>query len=123
MTQLAVGALCLVVVGGIYLASYLPRHAPLALPIGLVVAAGLLEGANVALLSRLKPFAWDKFFLVWRWAQLAYLVVAGMLEYVFVYDGTRGSLLAVLSAMLVLFALDVPIIIAFTVARYERVTA
>jgi len=121
VTEVAVGALALVVVGGIYLASYLPRHAPLALPTGLLIAATVLVGANIVLLSRLAAFAWSTFFLVGRWALLAYCVVAGMLEYVFVYDGTRGSLLVLLSGMLVLFALDVPTIIAFTVARFEAV--
>jgi hypothetical protein len=42
-----------------------------------------------------------------------------MLEYVFVYDGTRGSALIVLTTMLLIFALDVPMIIAFTVAKYS----
>jgi hypothetical protein len=44
--------------------------------------------------------------LVTRWALLAYLVIAGMLEYVFVLDHTRGRVLLVLTLMLVLFAVD-----------------
>lgn len=121
ITEVAIGALALVVVGGIYLASYLPRHAPLALPTGLLIAAAALVGTNMVLLARLPAFAWSTFFLVGRWALLAYCVIAGMLEYVFVYDRTRGGLLALLTGMLVLFALDVPTIIAFTVARFQAV--
>lgn len=55
-----------------------------------------------------------------RWALLAYVVIAGILVFVFVYDHTRGSTLAVLILTLVVFALDVPTIMAFTVARYDQ---
>jgi hypothetical protein len=44
-----------------------------------------------------------------------------MLEYTFLYDHTRGALLAVMTAMLVLFTLNVPLLMAFTVARYQPV--
>jgi hypothetical protein len=121
VTEVAVVALALIVGGGIDLASYLPRHAPLGLPIGLVAAAGALLAVNAVSLARIRPFAWERFFFVGRRALLAYLAVTGMLEYVFVYDGTRGALLVVLSLMLAVFAVDVPTIIAFTVARFERV--
>ncbi|MHB1891708.1 MAG: hypothetical protein ACYCUF_12605, partial [Acidimicrobiales bacterium] len=75
--------------------------------------------AAVALLLRIRPFAWGKFFLVWRWALLAYAVIAGMLAYVFVLDHTRGATLGVLVVTLAVFAIDVPTVIAFTVARYD----
>ncbi len=52
---------------------------------------------------------------------LAYIVIAGMLEYTFIYDHTRGSLLAVMTLMLVTFTLNVPILLAFTVARFQAV--
>jgi hypothetical protein len=44
-----------------------------------------------------------------------------MIEYAFVYDDTRGTQLVILTLMLVLFMLNVPVLAAFTVARYERV--
>jgi hypothetical protein len=121
VTEIATGVLVLIVVGGIYMASYLPRHAPLGVPIGLLCGAGVLIAVDLVLLVRLKSFAWATFFKVWRWAILAYCVVAGMLEYVFVYDGTRGGVLVVLTLMLVVFASIVPTIIAFTVARFQAV--
>ena len=37
----------------------------------------------------------------------------------FVFDHTRGAQLVVMTLMLVLFMLNVPVLIAFTVARYE----
>jgi hypothetical protein len=41
-----------------------------------------------------------------------------MIGFAFIKDHVRGAPLAVVFAMLVIFALDVPLIIAFTVARY-----
>lgn len=111
----------MVVVGVIYIATYLPKHAPLALPTGLVIASTALFTANAVVLARLRLFAWDRFWQVARWALLAYLVIAGMLEYTFVYDHTRGSQLVLMSLMLGLFTANVPILLAFTVARFQKV--
>ncbi|HEY2428783.1 MAG TPA: hypothetical protein VGI06_07630, partial [Acidimicrobiales bacterium] len=74
---------------------------------------------NVVSLSRLRSFAWATFFLVGKWALVAYLVIAGMLEYVFVLDHTRGSVLVVLTLMLAVFAVNIPLLLAFSVARYQ----
>jgi hypothetical protein len=43
-----------------------------------------------------------------------------MLEFVFVLDHTRGAVLVVLSLMLVVFAVDIPVVLAFSVARYQE---
>jgi hypothetical protein len=118
--HLAVLSMALVVVGGIYMASHLPSRPPLGVAVGLLVAAGGVAAANVTLLARIRGFAWASFFLVVRWALLAYFVIAGLLEYVFVLDGTRGASLAVLTCMLALFAVNVPVLMAFTVARYQE---
>ena len=40
---------------------------------------------------RLRDFAWERFLQVAGWALLAYAVIAGMIEYAFVYDKTRGA--------------------------------
>ena len=42
-----------------------------------------------------------------------------MLEYVFVKDGTSGGQLVVLTLSLVVYAVHVPLLIGFTVARYD----
>ena len=83
-----------------------------------VVSAALLL-ASAFLVSRLQQFAWPRFFVVFRWALLAYVISAGMIGFAFVRDHTRGAPLALVAVMLVIFALDVPVIIAFTVARYS----
>jgi hypothetical protein len=121
ITEVAIATMVLVVTGGIYLAAYLPRRAPLGPAVGLLVAAGALLLWNVVTLSRVREFAWDKFFLVGGWALLAYVVIAGMLEYVFVLDHTPGGLLLVLTLMLVVFAVNIPMLLAFSVARYQPV--
>jgi hypothetical protein len=119
VSELAGASLALVVIGGIYMAAYAPRRAPLGPPVVLACASGALLLANIVLLARTKRFAWDKFFLVGKWALLSYLIAAGLIEFAFVKDHIRGGALVVVTAMLVLFALTVPLIISFTVARYQ----
>jgi hypothetical protein len=113
-------SLGLVVIGGILMASYAPRRPPLGAPVALTVVSAVLLLASAYLTSRVRPFAWDRFFLVFRWALLAYVISAGMIGFAFVKDHVRGAPLAVVLVMLVIFALDVPLIIAFTVARYQN---
>ncbi len=119
ITEIGVASMICVIVGVIILASYLPRRAPLGAPVGLLAAAAVLLLVNVALLARLKEFASFRFFQVARWGLLAYLVVAGMLEYTFIYDRTRGELLVVMTLMLAIFTANVPLLLGFTVARFE----
>ena len=114
-----VASMALVLVSGIYLASYLPRRAPLGPAAGLLCGAGALLVVAVLMVARSKDFAWDSFFLVLRWSALAYLVIAGMLEFVFTFDGTRGTMLVVLTLSLVVFAVDIPVLLAFSVARFQ----
>ena len=119
VTELVVTSLALMLAGGVVMAAQLPGHPSLAAPTALLVAGACLTAMAVALLGRARPFAWQAFYLVARWALLAYLVIAGLLVFVFVYDGTSGATLAVLVATLAVFAVDVPTSLAFTVARYH----
>ena len=64
-------------------------------------------------------FAWQRFLQVARWALLAYAFIAGMIEYVFLRNHTSGGPLVVLTLALVVFAVHVPVLIGFTVARYD----
>jgi hypothetical protein len=119
VAALTVGSLALIVVGGILMASYVPRRPPLGVPTALAAVSAALALASVFLLARLEQFAWDRFFLVFRWGLLAYAVSAGMIGFAFIRDHTRGAALALVLVMLVIYALDVPVVIAFTVARYS----
>jgi uncharacterized membrane protein YoaK (UPF0700 family) len=112
-------SLAAVVVGGVWLGSHAPRRPPLALPTVLLVVAAALLLAGVVMITRVAGFSWDTFVRVGRWALLAYIIAAGMIEFAFVRNHTGGAPLAVVTGMLVVFALDVPFIIATTVARYD----
>ncbi|HVE20300.1 MAG TPA: hypothetical protein VNB52_14490 [Ilumatobacteraceae bacterium] len=112
-------SLAAVVVGGVWLGSHAPRRPPLALPTVLLVVAAALLLAGIVMITRVAGFSWDTFVRVGRWALLAYIIAAGMIEFAFVRNHTRGAPLAVVTGMLVVFALDVPFLIATTVARYD----
>jgi len=118
VTQLGMASLSLIVAGGIYLSAHLPRHVPIGPAVVLLVASALLLAVNIFLLSRVRGFAWDRFFEVGKWSLLAYAVIAGMIEYVFVRNHLRGDTLIVLTLSLVVFAVHVPMLVGFTVARY-----
>jgi hypothetical protein len=120
VTQIAMASLALIVAGGIYLASHIPNHVPLAPAVVLLVLSALLLAGNLLALSRVEGFAWDRFFDVGRWALLGYAIIAGTIEYVFVRNNLRGGTLVVLTLSLVVFAVHVPTLIAFTVARYAQ---
>jgi hypothetical protein len=121
VAEIAVAAMALIIIGGIALASRLPRPAPLPLLVALLAAAAVLVLADVALLARLREFAWPVFFQVAKWSLLAYSVMYGVLEFTFVYDHVAGSTLVVLTLMLVVIAVDVPMLFGFSVARYAEV--
>jgi hypothetical protein len=117
---LSTGALCLVIIGGILLASYAPRVAPKSVTFPLLGLAACLLLTSVIQLAQLKEFSRRTFANVFKWALLAYVITSGMIEFAFVRDHTRGSSLVLVTLMLVIFAISVPITIAFTVARYAE---
>jgi hypothetical protein len=119
VAEVCVASMMLVIAGGIWMAAHLPAKPPLAPAVVLVAISGALVVVNAGLLLRLRDFAWRSFTLVAKWAFVAYLVIAGMLEYVFVLDGTRGASLVLMTCMLAIFAVDVPALLAFSVARYQ----
>jgi hypothetical protein len=119
VTQLGMASLALIVAGGIYLSSHLPKHVPLGPAVVLLVLSALLLVANLAALSRVRDFAWDRFLQVGKWALLAYAITAGMIEYAFLRNGLSGGPLVVLTLSIVVYAVHVPMLIAFTVARYH----
>jgi hypothetical protein len=122
VTQVAMASLALIVAGGIYLAAHMPRAVPLAPAVGLLAASTLLLLCNVVALARAPAFNRRAFFGVARWALLAYAISAGLLEYVFLHDGVRGGVLVVLTLSLVVYAVHIPLLIGFTVARYQPAT-
>ena len=118
VTQLGMLSLALIVAGGIYLSAHLPEHVPLGPAWALLAASALVLAVNIVALSRVRDFAWERFFEIGKWSLLAYLVIAGMIEYAFLQDHVRGGSLAVLTLSLAVFAVHVPMLVGFTVARY-----
>jgi hypothetical protein len=119
VTQLGMASLALIVAGGIYLSAHLPNHVPLGPAIALLAASALLLIGNLVALRRVDGFPWARFAEVARWALLAYGVTAGMIEYAFVRNHLSGGPLIVLTLSLVVYAVHVPMLIGFTVARYD----
>jgi hypothetical protein len=120
VTEVGMASLALIVAGGIYLSAHLPREVPLTPAVVLLVASALLLAANLVALARVHGFAWWRFAQVGKWALLAYAITAGLIEYAFLRNGVSGGVLVVLTLSLVVYAVHVPVLIAFTVARYEE---
>jgi hypothetical protein len=119
IAETALASMVLVIVGTIYLAANIGRDPSLAIPVALDALAALLLVGAAVMAGRIEDFAWRIFFVVARWALLGYVVIAGMIEFVFIRDSTPAAQLATLTVGLVLFVLAVTLILAFSVARYQ----
>ena len=120
-TEIGMLSLALIVAGGIYLSAHLPESVPLTPAIVLLALSAILLAANLFSLTRVEGFAWWRFFQVGRWALLAYTITAGLIEYAFLRNGLSGGPLVVVTLSLVVYAVHVPMLIGFTVARYDPV--
>jgi hypothetical protein len=118
VTELGMLSLALIVAGGIYLASNLTGDISLAPAVVLLVLSACLVVVNLVLIARVPDFNRERFVGVGRWALLAYAITAGLIEYAFLRNGVAGGALVVLTLSLVVYAVHVPMLIAFTVARY-----
>ena len=117
--ECGVAALVLVVVSVVYLAAHLPGK-PNTIPVYvLLTASTLLVVAQLVLIGSLSNFSRSSFHTVAGWSLAAYIVIGGMIEYVFLRNHTSGEELALLTWGLALFVLDVPLILGFSVARYQ----
>ncbi|HTD07894.1 MAG TPA: hypothetical protein VK680_03295 [Solirubrobacteraceae bacterium] len=119
VTQLGMLSLALVLVAGIYMSAHLPQHVSLGPAVALLAASAVVLVVNLLALARVDGFAWGRFFEIGRWALLAYLLIAGMIEYVFLRNHTSGGALVVMTLSLLVFAINVPVLVGFTVARYD----
>ncbi len=119
VTEIGMVSLALIVTGGIYLASHIATHVSLGPAVALLVASAALLVGNMIALSRVRDFAWATFFSVARWALLAYVITAGLIGYAFIVNHIPNGPLTVLVLSLVIYAVHVPMLIGFTVARYD----
>jgi hypothetical protein len=118
VTEIAMASLALIVAGGIYLSAHLPGHVSLGPAVALLATSTLLLAGNAFALSRVRGFPWPRFFEVAKWSMLAYVVIAGMIEYAFLQNHLSGGPLVILTLSLVVFSVHVPMLVGFTVARF-----
>ena len=114
-------SLALIIIGGIYLSANIPEHVSLGPAVALLIfgaAAGLQRLLADPRRRALPGGAFCRSAL----ALLAYTTIAGLIEFAFLENHVRGGTLVVLTLSLVVFALEVPTLIAFTVARYAPST-
>lgn len=118
--ECGVAALALVAISVIYLAAYIPGT-PNTLPAWIMLGvASALVATELVLIGSLSQFARGEFHRVTGWSLAAYVVIGGMIEYVFLRNHTRGVELGLLTWGLALFVLNVPLILGFGVARYQQ---
>ena len=118
VTQVAMVSLALIVAGGIYLSAHIPAACAARPRDRAARRISVAAGRQLASLARVREFPWSRFFEVAKWSLLAYALIAGMIEYAFLQNHLRGGALVVLTLSLVVFAVHVPTLIGFTVARY-----
>ena len=123
VTELGMLSIGLVAAGVIDVAGHFPRHTSLAVPAVLLAGAAAVLAANLALIARRPGFAWWRFLQVARWMLVVYAIVAGMIEFAFLYDRMRGGVLVVMTLLLAVFMLNVPLLVGYTVARFEQAGA
>ena len=117
--QLGVVSMILTIVSVIWLASYIPKQPPLTVSVVLMILAAVVLAVNLTMVLRIAEFSWSTFREVAGWTLVAYVVIAGMLEFVFLYDHVRGGVLLLMTLSLVSFAVNVPLLLGFGVARYQ----
>ena len=121
VSELAIATMVLVVTGGIYMAGHIPNDVPTLLPTVLTAVAALILVVNVVMLARVKRFAWPIFKQVAGWSLVGYGVISGLLLWVFLRDDIPSDVMTLLSASLVIFAVNIPLLFGFSVARYQPV--
>jgi hypothetical protein len=121
VSELAIATMILVVTGGIYMAGHIPNDVPTLLPTILTAVAALILLANVIMLAQVKHFAWPIFKQVAGWSLVGYGVISGLLLWVFIRDDIPSDVMTLLSASLVIFAVNIPLLFGFSVARYQPV--
>ena len=117
----SMAALALAVTGGVILAARPLEHPSIVFPAALEVAAVVLELAAVVMMLRIRPFAWRRFRQVFAIALVAYVIQGAMIEWAFAKNHTPAGPITALTFGIVVFSTIVPLMIAFTVARYEAV--
>jgi hypothetical protein len=121
VSELAIATMVLVISGGIYMAGHIPDDVPTLVPSILTAIAAVILAVNVVMLARVKPFAWAIFRQVAGWSLVGYGVISALLLWVFLRDDIPGDVMTLLAASLVIYAVNIPLLFGFSVARYQPV--
>jgi hypothetical protein len=121
VTELAISTLVCVVIGGIYMAGHIPEEVPTLIPTLLTIAGAAILAVNIVMLARVRQFAWRIFRQVFLWSLVGYGVISGLILWVFIRDDIPSDVMTLLTASLAIFALNIPLLFGFSVARYQPV--
>jgi hypothetical protein len=117
--EIGTAAMVLAIAGVIYTSSYIPGKPNLAPAVGLLAGSASIVLVNAVILSRIRNFAWGVFWKVGAWTLAAYAIIAGMLMFIFIYDRVPTGQLTLLVLTLAVFAVNIPVMLAFSVARFQ----
>jgi len=113
-------SLAATIAAAVVLAAQLPHVGSLVVPIVLAALAWIMILAAVFVLATIRPFNFRVLKMVSLRQFLAELVVAGMLEFVFLRDHLPTGPLAVFSVLVGSFSVSVALLIGFQVARWQE---
>jgi len=118
--MVCVGIMALVLATAVYLIGFLP-HKPTLVPawIMLGIAVVLLLAVVILLFSNKDTINFHMFGKVFKWMLLAYVVISGMLGSIVFVNRMPADIVATAVVAMVLFAIDIPLLVAFTVAKYQ----
>jgi len=114
-------SLAATIASAIVLAIALPKAPHLLAPILLAILAWVLIVVAAIMIATIRPFNYRIFKMVSLRQLLAELVVAGMLEFVFLRDHLPTGPLVVFSVLVGSFSVSVALLMGFQVARWQEV--
>jgi uncharacterized membrane protein YhhN len=113
-------SLAATIASAIILAIALPRAPHLLAPVLLAIAAWVLIVVAAVMVATIRPFNYRIFKMVGLRQLIAELIIAGMLEFVFLRDHLPTGPLVVFSILVGSFSISVALLMGFQVARWQE---
>lgn len=121
VVPVGMAALTLAITGGVLLVAQIGSEPKLTVPAVFIIGAVVAEVVVVAMLASIRPLAWWRFKQVLGWALVAYVLQSAIIEWTFIKNKVPSGPLTLLTLGLVVFSTVVPLMVAFTTARYQEV--